>query len=68
MVNVSGILKLLIEERDRLNTAIAALQGVSGGASRGRRKGTMSAAGKARSAAAQRARWAKIRRSKKKAA
>ncbi len=66
MSDLSGIIKQLIAERDRLNNAIAAFRGVSNGASHGRVPGkrTMSAAGRARIAAAQRARWAKIRRKK----
>ena len=69
MEELSAIVKALIEERDRLNAAIAALQGVSNGASRKgfSRRGTMSAKARATIAAAQRARWAKWR-SKKKAA
>ncbi len=63
MVNVSGILKQLKEERDRverqlsgLNAALSAFVGVYGGA---KLKGTMSVAARKRIAAAQRARWAK---------
>jgi hypothetical protein len=65
MADLSGIVKQLVEERDRFNAAIAALQGVSNKASGGPRKRNMSAAGRARIAAAQRARWAKFKRSKK---
>ena len=63
-MNYSGIIKQLVTERDRLNAAIAALQGINGVVQRrGRaRKGTMSAAGRARVAAAQRKRWAKLKR------
>jgi hypothetical protein len=69
-MEISGIIKQLTEERDRLNAAITALQGLSPAASRkgsphkGRTKGTMSAAGRARIAAAQRARWAKVKKGK----
>src|SRR5207249_1865792 len=74
MANVKEILRDLRAERDKLDAAIQALQGIdhSGRAPNGRRhrsiKATtrrarrrMSAAGRARIAAAQRARWAKIR-------
>jgi len=66
MEELSAIVKALIEERDRLNIAIAALQGVSNGASRPKRR--ISAAGRARIVAAQRVRWAKARAAKKKKA
>jgi len=64
------IIALLKAERDKsvrqvnaLDTAIKALSGLnSTGATRGRR--TMSAAARARIAAAQRARWAKVRKQK----
>ena len=58
MEELSAIVKVLMEERDRLNIAIAALQGVSNGS---RSKRRISAAGRARIVAAQRARWAKVR-------
>jgi hypothetical protein len=52
-------------ELDRVNAAIRALQGVSGkgkpAAKRGRKRRKLSAAVRARIAAFQRARWAKIR-------
>ena len=66
MANLAGVVQQLRKERDQaatrveqLDAAIAALTGVSG-----RRTGTrrnISAAGRARIAAAQRARWAKAR-------
>jgi len=64
------IIALLRVERDKaaqqvdaLDTAIRALSGLSGtGATRGR---TMSAAARARISAAQRARWAKVKRQQK---
>ena len=67
MSNLAGVVKQLREERDRaaktveqLDAALAALTGVSG---RGRRTAShLSAAARARIAAAQRARWAKVRR------
>jgi hypothetical protein len=73
-MDLSGIIKQLITERDRLNSAIAALEGVSGGASRkgssstkpsSSTKRTMSAASRAKIAAAQRARWAKVKTKRK---
>ena len=67
MADLTGIIKQLIAERNRLNEAIAALEIVSNGASRKRSstKRTFSAKTLARMAAAQRARWAKIKRKKK---
>jgi hypothetical protein len=66
MANLAGVVQQLREERDRaaktveqLDAALAALTGVSG---KGRRTGSrLSAAARARIAAAQRARWAKVR-------
>lgn len=67
MANLSGIVKQLKKERDRvdseltrLNAALAAFVGVY--TKPKRRK--MSRAARARIAAAQRARWAKVRKSK----
>jgi hypothetical protein len=67
-MNLAGVVQQLRKERyqaarivERLDAALAALNG----SSYGRRTGTgsrMSAAGRARIAAAQRARWAKVRR------
>jgi hypothetical protein len=70
MPNVSSIITQLKQERDRvekqlsgLNAALRAFAGVYGGKpSRKRRK--MSAASRAKIAAAQRRRWAKFRKSK----
>jgi hypothetical protein len=68
MANLSGILAQLKKERDRvqqqlsgLNAALAAFAGVytNSGETRPRRK--MSARSRARIAAAQRARWAKVK-------
>jgi hypothetical protein len=50
----------------QLSAAIVSLGGVSKRSGRGNRKGNMSAAGRARIAAAQRARWAKVKATKKK--
>jgi hypothetical protein len=65
MSNLTAVLKQLQQERnqittqlERLNNAISALNGTS---KNGSRKGTMSAAGRARIAAAQRARWTKVK-------
>jgi hypothetical protein len=65
MANFTSVLKQLQQERTRLafqlesfTNAISALNGTS---NNGTRKGTMSAAGRARIAAAQRARWAKLK-------
>lgn len=62
---IASIVSELRIERDRIDRAIAALEGISTdgrrrGRSRGRRR--MSAAARARIAAAQRARWAKQKR------
>jgi hypothetical protein len=71
MSNLSGIVKQLKKERDRverqlsgLNAAISAFTGVYAGTKPTRKKRTISAAGRKRIAAAQRARWAKIRAKK----
>jgi hypothetical protein len=71
MANLSGIVKQLKKERDKvekqlsgLNAAISAFVGVYGGkAPRTRRK--LSAKARAKIAAAQRARWAKVRAKQK---
>jgi hypothetical protein len=67
MANLAGIVQQLREERDRAASFVerldAALAALNGG-SFGKRKGTrsrLSAAARARIAAAQRARWAKMR-------
>ena len=68
MENIEGILQQLKGERDRLDAAINALTSIHGSAARatqGRR--SLSAAARARIAAAQRARWAKTRGTKTKA-
>ena len=66
MTNLSGIIKQLEDERSRIDRAIEALRGVnSPRESSGRPKRTLSAAARRRIAAAQRARWAKIRAGKK---
>jgi hypothetical protein len=72
MGTVSSIVKQLKKERDRLerqlsglNAAINAFAGVYAGTEPTRTRGKISAAGKARIAAAQRKRWAKVRAAKK---
>jgi len=62
MANLGAVLATLKKERDKLNRAIAALSGVTGGS--GRRK--LSAEARERIAAAQRKRWAKFKRKKAK--
>ena len=66
-MNLAGVVQQLQKERDQaartveqLDAALAALTGVSGKRTGIRRK--ISAAGRARIAAAQRARWAKVRK------
>jgi hypothetical protein len=66
MANLSSILKQLKKERDRvaqqlsgMDAALRAFAGVYSGATNGKRQ--ISAAGRKRIAAAQRARWAKVR-------
>lgn len=66
MAKFAGVVQQLKAERDRaareverMDAALAALNG-----SHGQLKGTLSAAARARIAAAQRARWAKVKASK----
>ena len=72
MARVSGILNQLKKERDRvqkqlagLNAAISAFAGVYAGAKPTRKRRNLSAKARAKIAAAQRARWAKLRAAKK---
>jgi len=67
MANLAGVVRQLRKERDhaaktvqQLDAALAALNGVSSGERIGTRS-HLSAAARARIAAAQRARWAKVR-------
>jgi hypothetical protein len=67
MANLAGVVQQLRKERDRaartveqLDAALAALDGDSYGRRTGARR-KISAAGRARIAAAQRARWARVR-------
>lgn len=63
MANFTDIVNQLRRERDQLSAAISALEGLSGGKQSSSRTGRprrhLSAAARARIAAAQRARWAK---------
>jgi len=68
LANLSGIVKQLKKERDRvqhqlsgLNAALAAFAGVYRGNAGTKPRRKMSAKGRARIAAAQKARWAKIK-------
>jgi Mrp family chromosome partitioning ATPase len=63
MADLGGILATLKKERDKLNRAIAALSGVAGGG-KSTAKRTLSAAARARISAAQKARWAKLKKKK----
>jgi hypothetical protein len=67
MVDLGAVMAELKEERAKLDRAIAALSGVSGGKSSTSRrpKKVMSAAARKKIAAAQRARWAKVKARKK---
>lgn len=70
MANIDAVLSQLRRERDTLNEAIAALEGIS---TRGRSttmtsrraRRALSMSGRRRIAAAQKARWAKWRKQKK---
>jgi hypothetical protein len=66
MTNMGGVVRLLKKEHDRLNKEIkaigTALIAFGGAYAKGTaRRGAMSAPGRARIAAAQRARWAKVK-------
>lgn len=62
MTDLSGIIKQLVAERDRLNGAITTLESLNNGTSRtSPAKRTFSAASRAKMARAQRARWAKVK-------
>jgi hypothetical protein len=73
MADLSGIVKQLKKERDRvehqlsgLNAALAAFASVYRGTAKpGRKRRKMSASARAKIAAAQRKRWAKIRKAAK---
>ena len=61
------MLRVIEEEMAKLQRAAAALRGTGSGKARTVKR-SMSAAGRARIAAAQRKRWAKVKAAKKKAA
>jgi hypothetical protein len=65
MTNLGGVVQMLKKEHDRLTKEIkaisAALSAFGAGYARIRPRSSMSAAGRASIAAAQRARWAKVR-------
>ena len=72
MPNLSSLMKQLKQERDRverqlsgLNAALAAFAGVYRGTKPSRKRRKMSAKSRAKIAAAQRARWAKVRAKRK---
>jgi len=74
MGTMTKLLKQLKKERNQvqkqlsgLNAAISAFAGVYTGTKLTRKKRTISVAGRKRIAAAQRARWAKVKAGKKKA-
>jgi hypothetical protein len=73
MANLSGIVKQINKERDRLekqlsglNAALAAFAGVYRGTKSTHKRRKMSAKSRAKIAAAQKARWAKVRAKQKK--
>jgi hypothetical protein len=61
MSNLTSVLNQLEQERRRLTSQLAGLSNALAALNGARRGGTMSAAGRARIAAAQRERWAKIK-------
>jgi len=71
MGNMSGLVKQLKKERDRvekqltgLNAALSAFVGVYAGTAKPRKRRKLSAKARAKIAAAQRARWAKLKAKK----
>jgi hypothetical protein len=65
-MEITHIVAALQEERKRIDQAITALTGITHSTNHkpARKRRGMSAAGRARIAAAQKARWAKLKRSK----
>ena len=61
MADVDAIVKQLEAERDRIDSAIKALRGLDSTSGGQPKRRTMSAAARRRIAAAQRARWAKVK-------
>lgn len=64
VTDLRAVVEQLKKERERLDKAIEALSGITGKVAAGRRRRTLSAAARARIAAAQRARWAKYKAKK----
>jgi hypothetical protein len=65
MTDLRAVVEMLKKERDRLDTAITALSGITGTGGGGRARRKLSAAARERIAAAQRARWAKFKAKKR---
>jgi hypothetical protein len=65
MTDLGTIVAQLKKERDKLDKAIAALSGITGGGGGGRGRRKLSASARERIAAAQRARWAKFKAKKR---
>src|SRR5262245_1909163 len=61
MLNLDAVLTQLRQERDCLNAAIAAIEGMTANSGRRRTTNRISAAGRRRIAAAQKARWARLK-------
>jgi predicted type IV restriction endonuclease len=65
-MNIATVIRQLREERDRIEAAIKTLESMENTAPQSRRVGRkLSTAARRRIAAAQRARWAKVRAAKK---
>ena len=65
MTDLRAVVEQLKQERDRLDRAIEALSGATGKSGRNRGRRYLSAAARAKIAAAQRARWAKYKAEKR---
>ena len=65
MTDLRAVVEQLKKERDKLDRAISALSGITGGGGGGHGRRRLSAAARERIAAAQRARWAKFKAKKK---
>ncbi|HXY10058.1 MAG TPA: hypothetical protein VEI52_19610 [Terriglobales bacterium] len=61
MANINAIVNQLEAERDRIDAALKALRELGNTPGRRHKRRTMSAAARRRIAAAQRARWAKVK-------
>lgn len=64
MTDLGAVLAQLKTERAKLDKAISALAGITGSPNGGSKKRTLSAAARRKIAAAQRARWAKVKAKK----